>query len=193
MSKNTLALLTMATLSFSSFNSLADMTLDKSVSSLNFISSKNEHIAEQHSFDRFTGMIDEKGKLLITIDMTSVNTLIPIRNERMQSLLFNVEKYTSATFSAQLSPKMLSLKSGEILKATIVGEMSIAGTTAPVSFDVSLVGLLNDRIQASTNKPTLISTSTFQLDDGIDALQKIAMLQSISKSVPLSFNVTFSK
>lgn len=193
MSKAIAVLVTTATLLLNSFTVLAEMTLDQSLSTVSFMSIKNEHIAEQHSFDRFTGAITKQNKLLITIDISSVNTLIPIRNERMKSLFFNAEKYTNATFTAQLNNDMTSLKPGEMMQTIITGQMTIAGTTAPVSFDVTAVALEDGHIQASTNKPTLLSTSTFNLDDGLAALKKIAMLQSISKAVPLSFNTTFSR
>jgi polyisoprenoid-binding protein YceI len=182
-----------AALLLSSFNSLANMTLNKDQSSINFISTKNQNISEQHTFDRFAGALDKKGKLTITIDIASVNTIIPIRNERMLTMLFDASNYTTATFYADIAPELIGLKPGEMQRTTITGEMMIAGNTAPVSFDVVLTGLQNGGVNATTAKPTIINSSDFNLDDGIAALQQIAMLESISKTVPLSFSATFQK
>ena len=194
MSKSTLIVLfTSIAISLSSFDSVAALTLDKSQSSINFISTKNQHISEQHRFDNYSGQLDDQGKLTITIDITSVNTLIPIRNERMQKMLFNMSEYSVATFTAQIDPALIKLQTGELKRTTIAGEMTIAGNTAPVSFEVALIGLQNGSVSATTVKPTIISATAFNLDDGVAALQQVAMLQSISKAIPLSFSATFSQ
>lgn len=178
-------------LSVSSFNTLAQLTLDKTQSTINFISTKNEHISETHTFDNFSGELSERGKLTITIDISSVETLVPIRNERMQKMLFNMSDYSSATFTAQLDPALMKLEAGEMKRVTVAGEMMIAGNKAPLSFEVVLNGLKGGSINATTSTPTILSTTAFNLDEGVAALQKVAMLKSISKSVPLSFSATF--
>jgi polyisoprenoid-binding protein YceI len=180
-------------LSVSSFNTLAQLTLDKAQSTVNFISTKNEHVSETHTFDNFSGDLSEQGKLTITIDISSVETLVPIRNERMQKMLFNMSDYSSATFTAQVDPALTKLEAGEMKRVTVAGEMMIAGNKAPISFEVMLTGLKDGSINATTSTPTILNTTSFNLDEGVAALQKVAMLKSISKSVPLSFSATFSR
>lgn len=188
-----LSLFISISLALCSFGSIAKMSLDKTQSSINFISTKNEHIAEQHTFENFSGTIDNESKLTITIDISSVNTMIPIRNERMLSMFFEASNYATATFTAQIDPSSLKIQPGEAKRTSVTGDMIIAGNTAPVSFDVILTGLKNGSVNASTVKPTILSTSAFDLDDGLAALQNIAKLKSISKAVPLSFSVTFTQ
>jgi len=180
-------------LSVSSFNTLAQLTLDKAQSTVNFISTKNEHVSETHTFNNFSGELSEQGKLTITIDIASVETLVPIRNERMQKMLFNMSDYSSATFTAQVDPALTKLEAGEMQRVTVAGEMMIAGNKAPISFEVMLTGLKDGGINATTATPTILSASEFNLDEGVAALQKVANLKSISKSVPLSFSATFSR
>lgn len=180
-------------LSTVSVGAFAKRSIDIDSSQINFISIKNEHIAESHSFDRFSGSVSEAGLLEISIDLASVNTLIPIRNERMQAMLFNVGMYPSANFTAQIQPDWLTLKAGQQQSGSVQGTLKIQDTDVTVNFDV-LITMLNDgRLQASTIKPTLISTTNLGLDSGVDALREIAMLKSISRTVPLSFSVVFSK
>ncbi|MFT6413266.1 MAG: polyisoprenoid-binding protein YceI, partial [Glaciecola sp.] len=115
MSKPTLMVLfTSIAISLSSFSSVAALTLDKSQSSVNFVSTKNQHISEQHTFDNYSGQLDDQGKLTITIDIMSVNTLIPIRNERMQKMFFNMSEYSVATFTAQIDSALTKLQAGEL-------------------------------------------------------------------------------
>ncbi|MFQ3251199.1 MAG: polyisoprenoid-binding protein YceI [Glaciecola sp.] len=176
----------------SSFSSHAALTLDKSKSSINFISTKNQHISEQHSFDNFSGQISDNGELVITIDIASLNTNIPIRNERMQKMLFDMANFSTAKFTAMIPSDLSELSAGEMKRTTVSGDMMIAGKTATVSFEIILTGLNNGSINATTVRSTILNASDFDLDEGIAALQKVAMLQSISKTVPLSFSATFA-
>jgi len=61
-----------------------------------------------------------------------------------------------------------------------------ANATVPV-----LVTRSADRITVSSQRPVIIQASTFKLAAGIEALRKIAGLQSITLSVPVSFSLNF--
>lgn len=187
-------LLSLSILFASSFASpvlLADLSLNKDASQVNFVSIKNEHIAEIHSFDEFSGSLSAEGKLQININLMSVNTLIPIRNERMQKMLFDASNFAVATFIADIDKSFASMPIGSSKNVSINGDLTIKDKIVPVSFLVNITSLEEGKVNATTIKPTIISASQFGLDDGINALQEIAMLKSISKSVPLSFSVTF--
>jgi len=180
-----------AGLLFASFTQ-AQMTLDESSSSLTFLSTKNVNIIESHTFDRFSGSITEDGKLTLTIDLASLNTLIPIRNERMLSMLFDVSNFATATFVAQIDDKLMAIDQGQSVNTSITGDLTISGKTHPLTFDVILTGLNDNRIAASTVRPAIINASQYELDAGIEALRDVAMLQNISASVPLTFYVEFN-
>jgi polyisoprenoid-binding protein YceI len=172
---------------------MADFTLDTSSSSVNFLSTKNVNVTESHTFDRFSGSISDDGALLLEVDLTSVNTLIPIRNERMQSMLFQVSDFATATFEAGVDESLLALAPGESIETSVQGNLSISGTSKPVTFDVRITGLQDGRLSATTVKPTVLSASEFGLEGGIEALREVAMLQNISNTVPFSFSVVFNK
>ncbi|MGQ8366500.1 YceI family protein [Glaciecola sp. 1036] len=178
-------------LAFISSNAFAQLTLNPSVSSVNFLSTKNTNITETHSFKQFDGVIDEQGKLTLNIDLASVETMIPIRNERMQKMLFNVADFAKATFSADLDKSLLALESGESTLATVSGDLTISGQTQAYSFDVVITGLEDGKVAAATVKPTVIKASEFGLDKGIEALREVAGLKAISETVPLTFYVVF--
>ena len=171
----------------------AAFTLDTTNSSVNFLSTKNVNVTESHTFDQFSGSLSDNGELNLNIDLTSVNTLIPIRNERMQSMLFNVTDFATASFSAKLDNSLLKLAPGQSRVVSVSGDLSISGTTNPVSFDVRVVGLEDGSISATTIKPTVLNAAEFGLEGGVEALREVAMLQNISQSVPFSFSVVFAK
>lgn len=171
---------------------LADWQLDSDNSSLHFISTKNEHISEMHTFDRVSGNLTEAGKLSINVDLTSVNTMIDIRNSRMQSMLFNVDSFASATFSADLPANVMALPPGGTMQMQQSGVLSLHGVEASVTFEVRVVRLSESQLLAYTVKPTIINASQFGLTAGVQALQKIAGLNSISYAVPVSFSVVMN-
>ncbi|WP_100658544.1 YceI family protein [Alteromonas flava] len=178
---------------FLSTSVFANWQLDNDASALHFISTKNEHIAEVHTFDRLSGELSKDGSLTISIDLTSVNTMIPVRNTRMQEMLFNVSEYAQASFSTQLPAEVMSMAVGESKQMTQSGTLSLHGETAEVSFVVNVQRLNNTTISAHTVKPSLVNASQFGLTAGVDALRKIAGLNSISYAVPVTFSVTLKQ
>ena len=171
--------------------SFADLKLNQDKSQLNFISIKNEHFAESHTFDSFSGALTKQGDLTITINIDSVNTIIPIRNERMRKMLFDAANYQQATFNAKVDEAVFQLSEGQTSVMAISGNLKIKNVEAPVTFDVAITALNNGQYRATTVKPTLINATSFELDAGIAALKEIAMLNSISTTVPLTFSVIF--
>jgi polyisoprenoid-binding protein YceI len=171
---------------------MADYQLEKVSSSVNFLSTKNVNVTESHTFDNFSGSITEDGALTLLIDLSSVNTLIPIRNERMQTMLFNSAAFPQAKFTAQLDDGLLNLTPGERKMASVEGELSLSGATSKLTFDIVVTGLKNGQLSAATVKPTVINAADFGLTGGLEALREVAMLQNISQTVPFSFYVVFN-
>ncbi|GAC16326.1 YceI family protein [Aliiglaciecola lipolytica] len=170
----------------------ADWQLDNSSSELNFISTKNEHIAELHQFKQLSGNLSESGKLEVKVDLKSVETNIPIRNERMQKFLFDVENTPEATLSGQVPDSVLSMQAGTTELVTLKLDISIKGKSASYEISVRVNKDKNDNFTATTVKPVLIDANKHDLVPGIEKLQEIAGLKSISLPVPLTFSVTFS-
>ena len=81
----------------------AHWSLDNDASSLSFVTVKAEHVAEAHTFDSLSGTIGDDGGVEISIELASVNTMIPIRNERMQEMLFETNLFPDATISGSIN------------------------------------------------------------------------------------------
>lgn len=189
--KSLSTIVTVSILLSASASSFATKQLNLAQSALHFISTKNEHMTEQHTFTKFEGSITDSGQLRIEIDLSSVETIIPIRNERMREMLFDVATFPTASFTAQIDPSLTKLEVGERKTESVKGELSLKGKTQALTLELVLVGLKDDAVMASTAKPFVLNTETLGVQEGIDALQKIAMLNSISKTVPVSFSVVF--
>jgi len=187
------ALMTLCSLLVLSFSSHAQWALDNSESSLSFLSTKKAQITEIHSFKKLTGEVSDKGMLSVSVDLTSVATNIPIRDERMQTMLFNTDKFASATFSAKLPAGLQNLAVGAQVSQDVAGKLDLHGVSADVTFSVMASRINQNTLAVTTLKPTVLNAATFGLDGGVEALREIAKLDSITLAVPVSFTATFKQ
>lgn len=161
-------------------------------SSLYFISIKNDNVGEVHHFNTLKGAIED-GAFSVTIPLIDVDTMIPIRNERMQQMLFEIESFPNATLSGQVEmDKVMALENGEYLDMTIQFNLELHGRkkliTAPVR-----VSRLGDEIHVNTDKPLLVNAAYFKLGEGVERLREVAGLNMISTTVPVSARLVFSR
>ena len=171
----------------------AQWTLSADDSSLSFISVKAEHIAEVHSFARLAGEIDNGGEAVVSVDLTSVQTGIDIRNERMQSMLFNTDMYPRAQVSADVDAAALSsMAVGESAVLEVPLVINLHGEVLTLSAPLR-VSHVQDGLRVDTLAPIIVKADAFALVDGIESLREIAGLPSISRSVPVSFSLLFSQ
>lgn len=173
--------------------SYAEWTLSPD-SSVKFLSTKNTNITEVHEFTQLSGSVSDKGKAEISIDLTSVETGISIRNERMQSMLFNVSDYTSATVSADLPDTMiLALKNGETATSVLPLTLELHGERKEIEADVLATAAADGHVIVTTQSPVLVNAGDFKLAKGVEALREVAGLDRISTTVPVTFTLLFTE
>jgi len=178
---------------FFSSNTLANWQLSNEQSAVYFISTKNQHISEIHQFTHLSGSLSEKGQLSIEIDLASVETGIEIRNTRMREKLFLVEKFPKAILSASIPENVRQLKVGQSLTVELPVTLQIMNIEKAMTIMAQISLNADGQFVASSVKPILLSATDFGLKSGIELLQKIADLNSIAQSVPVTFNVVFAK
>ncbi len=171
----------------------AHWSLDNEASSLSFVTVKAEHIAEVHTFDRLTGTIDDSGDVEITIELASVNTMIPIRNERMQEMLFETNMFPQATISGMINLDALTdMAAGASIARQIDFELALHGQTVALAANVQITRT-GEGVVVSTLKPIVVQSDAFSLTAGVEKLREVAGLPSISRAVPVSFTVVFEQ
>ena len=166
-------------------------TLEQQTARLSFASVKNDHIAELHRFTELSGAW-AGSNVMIRIPVSSLDTLIPIRNERMAEHLFKAAEHPSIEVNASVHPSQIeALKVGESLMMDLVLTLEIAGQRGQVPATVQITKVTDTRLLASTVYPIMIASKTFGLTDGIEKLREIAGLASIDLVVPVTFSVAF--
>ena len=173
-------------------HSLAGWQLNNQLSQLSFVSVKAKDIAEAHTFKELRGGIDASGEVELVIELASVDTLIPIRDERMQKLLFETNLFPKARFKTRVDLEKLSaLPVGSADLHDVTGTLTLKEATMDMSARLLVTRLSEGRVTVSTLKPILVNAGALGLADGIEALRQIAGLPSISLAVPVSFVLTF--
>jgi polyisoprenoid-binding protein YceI len=174
-------------------NAQAQWHLVNEASQFNFISTKATHIAESHTFTKLQGSVNGAGQANLTIDLASVETMIPIRNERMGTMFFEIASYPTAEFAAQVDIQEVNqLDVGGVTDMALSGVLDLRATTLPLTASVRVVKLANNRVQIQTLKPIIIDAN-LSASEGIERLRVIAGLPSISYSVPVTFSLVFQQ
>ena len=170
----------------------ADWTLENESSQLNFVSTKASHIAETHTFNELSGAISDDGTAELVIDLASVNTGIGIRDQRMQTMLFDVVSFPDAQIRTRLDLSALEALSTPTT-LIIDAQLSLAGQTTSVTGKVLVVPMGGNRVSVTTVTPIIVQAASLGLASGVEALREIAGLPSIGYSVPVTFSLTFTR
>ncbi len=173
---------------------IAGWNLDPQRSHLAFITIKAKDIAEVHSFTVMEGGIADDGQVQVALMLDSVETLVPIRNERMREVLFDTTDYKDATLTAKIDPALVNdMAVGEIRVIEAEGSLSLHGQTQPMTLQVQAAKVADDSLMVASSKPLVVDAAKFGMSDGVEKLREIAGLDSISNAVPVSFVMTFVK
>ena len=176
-----------------SVSAQAAYQLDSTQSTLHFVSIKKDKIAETHSFNLLSGSIGDAGTAKVNIDLISVETNIPIRNERMKSLLLETGSYPTATANVTFDADALAAVTqgqSSVLAATLTLELH--GHSKEMALKLRVTGIEQGGLLVTPTQPVLINAFDFALESGIQKLMAVAKLPSISTAVPVTFSLIFT-
>lgn len=166
------------------------LQVDNAASHIRFISVKKGSIAEVSNFRRFAGEVGEAGQFTLTIDLSSVDTAIAIRDQRMRDELFDVQSFPSATVTGTLSlVDIVDLKAGQEMVTPIDGTLSIHGVKQGVKAQLLVTRLAGGNLRVATVDPIMLSMDALGLSGGVQKLQELAGLPSINRVVPVYFSL----
>jgi polyisoprenoid-binding protein YceI len=177
---------------FMSSSAFAQWELVNGESTINYVSIKKSSIGEVNGFKKITGSIGDSGTVSLNIDLGSVETNIPIRNDRMKSMLFEVAKFSEATISGSVDVSRLSkLGVGDTYTDSVRLKLSLHGVSHDFATDMQITRLTDNRLLVNSVKPVIINAENYNLAEGVEQLRTVANLPSISTAVPVTFNLMF--
>ena len=172
----------------------ADWKLNESNSHLGFVSIKNNAVAEVHRFDSLSGAVTAAGEATVNIALDSIETNIPIRDDRMKTMLFQTDLFTQASVSTQLDmPVFRDLETGASITEELSLDLNLHGIMGRVTAKVRVTRTQKDTWLVNSIQPLIINSPGYQLAEGIEALRKIAGLQSITPVIPVTFILEFTE
>jgi polyisoprenoid-binding protein YceI len=173
---------------------LASWTVDNDHSRLSFVSVKAGTMAEAHHFEALSGVLDDEGQFDLVIDLDSVETMIPIRNERMREMLFDTATYPEATLSARLDlAAVQGLEVGEQTDIAAEAQLELVGQSTTLTIQAVVARLSDTKLLVTSAQPLTLNADNLGLGDGVEQLRDVAGLSSISPAVPVTFRLTLVK
>ncbi|WP_095058701.1 MULTISPECIES: YceI family protein [unclassified Pseudomonas] len=181
-------LLTGATLS-----ARADWYLDGESSRLSFVSTKNANVSEVQRFLVLHGQVDPKGLARVEVELDSINSGIPLRDERMRKELFEIDKFPEALITTQIDLRPINdLAPGAQLELRLPLTVDLHGKQHTYDAQLLATRLDDRRFQVVTLEPVVINAEDFDLAPGLETLRKLAGLSAISLSVPVGAVLIFT-
>ncbi len=172
----------------------AQWQLNNDESSVDYVSIKKSEAGELNTFGKLKGVIEQNGTATVIISLASVETKIPIRDERMQSMLFQVTRFPEATVSTVVDfARVKVMKLGESFVQPVKLRLSLHGEEQEIETELRVVRLGENRLLVSTIRPMIINADDFSLGKGVEKLREVAKLPSISTAVPVTIDLLFEK
>jgi hypothetical protein len=167
--------------------------IDLNRSQINVVSVKKDSIAEVHQFKRFYGILNFDGGFIVDIALDSIETNIPIRNQRMADFLFETKRFPVAVLTGKVDiEKVARLKVGQRLVLNVPAQVRLHGNKADVSMHLTVIRLKNNQLHVSSRQPVIINVNDFELNDGIEKLKQLANLPSIDLAIPVTFDTVWT-
>ncbi|AWY43240.1 YceI family protein [Pseudomonas putida] len=186
----TLAILLLAGASLSA---RADWYLDGESSRLSFVSTKNGNLSEVQRFLVLHGKVEPSGLAQVEVELDSVNSGVPLRDERMRKELFEIEKFPEALITTQIDLRPINdLASGAQLELRLPLTVDLHGRQHTYNAQLLATRLDDRRFQVVTLEPLVINAEDFDMAPGVEALRKIVGLSAISLSVPVGAVLIFT-
>lgn len=168
-------------------NHTENWKLNTELSNISIITTKNNKTSEVSDFKTINGSINSSNHLSIEINLNSLETNIPIRNQRISEHLFHTDLYPAAEINTQLKPEDLTIGVHEISF-----DVDFHGVSSILKAEFMVVKQ-SGKLFITLHNPLIINARTFGLEDGIKTLRKIAKLQSIDFTVPIHLVLIFEQ
>jgi hypothetical protein len=171
----------------------ADWYLDGESSRLSFVSTKNANVSEVQRFLVLHGKVDPQGLAQVEVELESINSGIPLRDERMRKELFQVERFPDALITTKIDLRPINdLAPGAQLELRLPLMVDLHGRQHEYQAELLATRLDDRRFQVVTLEPLVINAEDFDLAPGLETLRKMAGLSAISLSVPVGAVLIFT-
>lgn len=176
-----------------SLSAHANWYLDNESSRLSFITTQNANVSQVHRFLVLHGKVDRKGQAQLRIEMDSVNSAVPLQDERMRDTLFDFKHFPEAQITAQIDLQPINdLAPGAQYELRLPVTVNLRGKQHTYDTELLATRLDDQRFQIVTLEPVLVQAQDFGLQPELEILRKLSGLSTISFSVPVGAVLIFT-
>ncbi|MNL25558.1 YceI-like domain protein [compost metagenome] len=191
--RSTFQTLTFLLLAGAALSARADWYLDGESSRLSFVSTKNANVSEVQRFLVLHGKVDPEGLAQVEVELESINSGIPLRDERMRKELFQIDRFPDALITTKIDLRPINdLAPGAQLELRLPLMVDLHGKQHEYQAELLATRLDDRRFQVVTLEPLVINAEDFDLAPGLETLRKMAGLSAISLSVPVGAVLIFT-
>jgi outer membrane protein OmpA-like peptidoglycan-associated protein/polyisoprenoid-binding protein YceI len=166
--------------------------LNPEASKISITSTKEQTTTETHFFRTIDGSIDASGRAVVTIDLSSLDTSIDIRNVRMRFLFFETFEYPTATLTAQLDPAdFADMSVGDTISKQVPVTVDMHGVTRELTVDLIAIRIAGNLVKVVSTQPVRVPAADFNLDEGVSNLSDAAGGITIDPVGTIAFDLSF--
>ncbi|MET1080011.1 MAG: YceI family protein [Pseudomonas sp.] len=179
---------------FISLPAQAGWYLDNESSRLSFISTQGGEVAEVHRFLTLHGQVLASGTVRVRVDLDSLSTGVPLRDERLRTELFAQGGTPEAHLEGQVALEAITaLAPGAQLELRMPLSLTLNGQKQSLAAELLVTRLDDQRFQVVTLAPLVLQADAFGLQPGLEALGKSAGVPAIGLAVPVSAVLIFTE
>ena len=170
----------------------SDWQLNQEHSAIAYLSSKQATIEtpmmfESNLFREFSGSITES-QVELVIELDSLDTKIPIRDERIAEHVFLSKQYPQATVTVTID----GLEQITYERRTVVAMLAMRGQNHSVPAEVIIDRSNPNTLRIQTVTPALVDANSYGMLEGFAKLKELAGLMQIPTTIPVSLYLVFN-
>ena len=169
----------------------ADWILDAENSNISYGTVKNDMIGENNTFKTISGHLNNDGQIDIEIDLSSIDTLIEIRDGRMRDIVFKVSENATAKLSGEIDLKAYDnqeIGTSRIIETTV--SLELVGQKLEHDVKLLVTRLAKNKVMVTPHGVMFIDADDYDLVDAIEILRNLAGLDSIASVISMGFYLT---
>lgn len=170
----------------------ADWYLDGESSRLSFVSSKSDSRAEVSRFLGLKGEVEADGRAELRVELESVSSGIPRRDELLRRDLFEISRFPLALIDTRLDLQaLLNLSPGAQQELMVPLRVKLHGAVSDHLVELLVTRLDEQRFQVVTLAPLVLQAEDYDLLPGLEKLREAAGISRINSAVPVSAVLIF--
>ena len=132
------------------------------------------------------------GQAQLRVELESVSSGIPKRDELLRKDLFEITRFPLALIGTRLDlPSLLNLAPGAQLELTVPLTVKLHGQASDHLVELLVTRLDEQRFQVVTLAPLVLQAEDYDLLPGLEKLRQLANLSHINSAVPVSAVLIF--